>query len=66
MPEGTDDLKRIASEKVEVIAVLFPNSEDVAGTGWWRWQLTVRQLEQVAKLNFFLELPQVVKDKIEY
>ena len=65
MPEGTDDLKRIASEKVEVIAVLIPNSQDVAGTGWWRWQLTVKQLEQVAKLNFFSELPQVVKDKIE-
>ncbi|PQA52999.1 DNA/RNA non-specific endonuclease [Siphonobacter curvatus] len=65
MPEGTDDLKRIASEKVEVIAVLIPNSQDVAGTGWRRWQLTVRQLEQVAKLNFFSELPQAVQDKIE-
>ncbi len=65
MPEGDNDLSRVATEKVEVIAVSMPNSQDVAGTGWKRWQVTVRELEKATGLDFFSELPKVVQDTIK-
>lgn len=65
LPEGDNDLARVATEKVEVIAVNMPNSQDVAGTGWKRWTVPVRELEKATGLDFFSELPRAVQDKIE-
>ncbi len=65
LPEGDDDLSRVVTEKVEVIAVDMPNSQDVAGTGWKRWTVSVRELEKATGLDFFSELPKAVQDKIE-
>ncbi|MDR6195322.1 endonuclease G [Siphonobacter sp. BAB-5404] len=65
MPQGDNDVSRVGTEKVEVIAVNMPNSQDVAGTSWRKWQVTVRELERTTGLGFFSELPQSVQDKIE-
>ncbi|WP_420154271.1 DNA/RNA non-specific endonuclease [Siphonobacter sp.] len=65
MPEGENDYARLEKESVEVIAVDMPNSQDVAGTGWRRWQLSVRQLEELTGLDFFSALPRSTQDRIE-
>ncbi len=64
LPEGDNDIQRIAAGEAEIIAINTPNSESVSSS-WRKYLVTIRDLEKATGHNFLSELSIEIQDKLE-
>ena len=64
LPEGTDDLQRIAAGQARVLAVDTPNDQSVS-PDWSRYRVSVDAIEEATGLDLLSKLPPEVQDRLE-
>ncbi len=64
LPEGKNDLQRIADGEAEIIAIDTPNNNDVSAS-WKSYIVTVRAIERATGYNFLSELSIRAQDRLE-
>ena len=68
LPIGQNDLARI-NEQTRIIAVNIPNKDSVGSENWSNYRLSVKDLEDITGLNFFMNLPteirRILKNKLD-
>ncbi|SMC00360.1 DNA/RNA non-specific endonuclease [Hymenobacter roseosalivarius DSM 11622] len=64
LPEGTDDLHRIAAGQARVLAVDTPNDQSVS-PDWSRYRVSVDAIEEATGLDLLSKLPPEAQDRLE-
>ncbi|UOG76871.1 DNA/RNA non-specific endonuclease [Hymenobacter tibetensis] len=64
LPEGSDDLQRIAAGKARIIAVDTPNDQSVS-PDWSRYRVSVDALEAATGLDLLSKLPVQVQTRLQ-
>ncbi|QIL74426.1 DNA/RNA non-specific endonuclease [Hymenobacter sp. HDW8] len=64
LPEGTNDLQRIAAGQARVLAVDTPNDQSVS-PDWSRYRVSVDTIEEITGLDLLSNLPLEVQDRLE-
>ena len=64
LPEGADDLRRIAAGQARIIAVDTPNDQQVS-PDWSRYRVSIDALEVATGLDLLSALPLPVQEKLE-
>ncbi|MFD2784048.1 DNA/RNA non-specific endonuclease [Hymenobacter rubripertinctus] len=64
LPEGPDDLRRIAAGQARLIAIDTPNDQQVS-PDWSRYRVSLDALEAATGLDLLSALPPAVQDKLE-
>lgn len=64
LPEGADDLQRIAAGQARIIAVDTPNDQSVTGD-WGRYRVSVDAIEAATGLDLLSKLPVDVQTRLQ-
>lgn len=64
LPEGTDDLRRIAAGQARIIAVDTPNDQSIS-PDWGRYRVSVDALEAATGLDLLSKLPVEVQTRLQ-
>jgi endonuclease G, mitochondrial len=64
LPEGSDDLKRIA-DSTRVISVLIPNNQECSQKDWGEYRVSVGELQSLTRYNFLSNVPKDIQKVIE-
>ncbi|GGG42684.1 DNA/RNA non-specific endonuclease [Hymenobacter glacieicola] len=64
LPEGSNDLQRIAAGQARVVAVDTPNDQSVS-PDWSRYRVSVDAIEAASGLDLLSKLPLAVQDRLE-
>lgn len=64
LPEGTNDLQRIAAGRARILAVDTPNDQTVS-PDWSRYRVAVDAIEEAAGLDLLSKLPPGVQETLE-
>lgn len=64
LPEGSDDLQRIAAGKARIIAIDTPNDQSVS-PDWSRYRVSVDALEAATGLDLLSKLPVQVQTRLQ-
>ncbi|WP_170934704.1 DNA/RNA non-specific endonuclease [Hymenobacter gelipurpurascens] len=64
LPEGSNDLQRIAAGQARIIAVDTPNDQSVS-PNWSQYRVSIDAIEAASGLDLLSKLPLPVQDKLE-
>lgn len=64
LPEGTNDLQRIAAGQARIVAVDTPNDQSVS-PDWSRYRVSVDAIEAASGLDLLSKLPLAAQDQLE-
>ncbi|UYZ64413.1 DNA/RNA non-specific endonuclease [Hymenobacter weizhouensis] len=64
LPEGPDDLRRIAAGQARILAVDTPNDQSVS-PDWSRYRVSVAIIEQATGLDLLSQLPPEVQTRLQ-
>ena len=64
LPEGTNDLQRIAAGQARVLAVDTPNDQSVS-PDWSRYRVSVDAIEEATGLDLLSNIPLEAQDRLE-